>query len=198
MKKLIFIIALSVSFMLTEAIFSQFSIKVNFASQPIWGPVGYDYVEYYYLPEIQIYYNVSSQRYIYLRHNRWVSSYYLPQHYRNYDVYHAQKIVINEPRPYLHHNVYKKRYSESDHYSRQESIRDSHEVKYYQNKRHPQHKRWMNDQRNDRRNNKYDRNKGKNRYQNNDQNQNENKYQKKDNKKNNKQSRNKNKKDKRK
>jgi hypothetical protein len=146
MKKLIFVIVFCASCMFGETTFAQFSVRVNLASQPMWGPVGYDYVEYYYMPDIQVYYNVQRHRYVYMEHGRWVSRSYLPQSYRNYDVYNARKVVINERKPYLHHNTYKARYSETNDYSDQKSIRDSREVKYYQNKNHPEHKKWMNDQ----------------------------------------------------
>jgi len=158
MKKLIFIIAVCAICMSGSTAFAQFSVRVNFTSQPIWGPVGYDYVEYYYLPDIQVYYYVPSHRYVYMERGRWVSHSYLPQRYRNYDVYHARKVVINESRPYLHHDTYRERYSRSNDYSNQESIRDSHEEKYYRNKSHPQHKKWMNDQRNNKYNQRNDQN----------------------------------------
>lgn len=147
MKKLIFIIAVCAICTSSSTIFAQLNVRVNLSSQPIWGPVGYDYVDYYYMPDIQVYYNVPSHRYVYMEGNHWVSRSYLPQRYRNYDVYHARKVVINEPKPYLHHDNYRDRYSRSNDYTNQESIRDSHEEKYYQNKKHPQHRQWMNDQR---------------------------------------------------
>jgi hypothetical protein len=148
MKKLIFIIIICASFMISEKTTAQFGIRVNISNQPMWGPEGYDYVEYYYMPDIQVYYNVQRHRYVYMEHNHWVSRSYLPQRHRNYDVYNARKVVINEPKPYLHHHNNHQRYSGSSEYSNQKSIRDSRDVKYYQNKRHPEHKQWMNDKRN--------------------------------------------------
>jgi hypothetical protein len=155
MKKLIFIIAFCASCVLSETTFAQFDIKVNISNQPMWGPGGYDYVDYYYMPDIQVYYNVQRHRYVYMERGQWVSHSYLPQRYRNYDVYNARKVVMNEPRPYLHHNDNRERYSESNDYSNQKSIRDSKEEKYYQNKNHPEHKKWMNDKRNNNQNQKH-------------------------------------------
>ena len=34
------------------------NLNINIGSQPAWGPAGYDYVEYYYLPDIDVYYYV--------------------------------------------------------------------------------------------------------------------------------------------
>jgi hypothetical protein len=171
MKKLIFIMALFTCSILSERTIAQFAFSVNISSQPVWGPEGYDYVEYYYMPDIQVYYNVSSHRYIYKEHGRWVSHSYMPRRYRNYDLYHTRKVVMNEPKPYLHHNTHHQRYYGSNDYSHQRSIRDSREYKYYQNKRHPEHKQWVNDQKNQKKHQNKSKNQNKNKKQNYNQNQ---------------------------
>jgi hypothetical protein len=79
MKKLILLFALCLSGMFCETTFAQITLSVNIASQPIWGPVGYDHVEYYYLPDIQTYYYVPGHKYFYMENGRWVSRSYLPQ-----------------------------------------------------------------------------------------------------------------------
>lgn len=35
------------------------NISINIGRQPAWGPVGYDYVDYYYMPDINCYFNVN-------------------------------------------------------------------------------------------------------------------------------------------
>ncbi len=142
MKKLILIFAICTSGLFSLTANAQISLMINISSQPVWGPVGYDYVEYYYLPEIEVYYYVPSHMYIYMEGGNWISRSYLPQRYRYYDVYHSRKVVINEQKPYMHHNNYRQRYSHSQDYSNQLSIRDSHEEKYFQNKNHPEHDKW--------------------------------------------------------
>ena len=77
-------------------------VNINIGSQPEWGPVGYDYVDYYYLPDIDAYYYVPERQFIYLSNGRWVFATSLPVAYRHYDLYSGYKVVINEPRPYLH------------------------------------------------------------------------------------------------
>lgn len=42
------------------------SISFNVDRQPVWGPTGYDYVEYYYFPDMDVYYYVPGHRYYYL------------------------------------------------------------------------------------------------------------------------------------
>lgn len=118
------------------------NVNVNIGSQPVWGPVGYDYVDYYYLPDIDAYYYVPSHQFIYLNGPRWVWASSLPARYHGYDLYHGYKVVINEPRPYLHHDTYKVKYAGYRNRHDQVVIRDSRESKYYVNKGHPNHGKW--------------------------------------------------------
>ena len=92
---------------------AQVSVNVNFnvEAQPNWGPVGYQQVNYYYMPDIETYYYVPSHQFIYLNAGRWVFAASLPERCRSYDLYRGYKVVLNEPRPYLHHDVYRTRYA---------------------------------------------------------------------------------------
>jgi len=86
-------------------------VNINIGSQPEWGPAGYDYVDYYYMPDIDAYYYVPRRQFIYLSNGRWIFASSLPVAYRRYNLYSGYKVVINEPRPYLHHNVFQERYA---------------------------------------------------------------------------------------
>ena len=111
MKKIILIATI----LFVAAINMQAQVKVgvniNVGSQPVWGPVGYDYVDYYYLPDIDAYYYVPQRQFIYLSNGRWVFASSLPVAHRHYDLYSGYKVVINEPRPYLHANVFREKYA---------------------------------------------------------------------------------------
>jgi hypothetical protein len=117
-------------------------LNLNIGIQPIWGPVGYDHVEYYYLPDIEVFYYVPDRQYVYIQSGRWVFSSNLPYRYRNFDLYSGYKVVINEPRPYYNYSIYKEKYREYRGNQSQEVIRNSHDTRYYVNKRHPEHKNW--------------------------------------------------------
>ncbi len=114
-------------------------VNINIGSQPVWGPVGYDYVEYYYLPDIDVYYYVPRRQFIYLSNGQWLFSLSLPVRYRAYDIYSGYKVVINEPRPYLHANVFRTRYAPYRGRHDQVIIRSSNEPKYYVVKGHPKY-----------------------------------------------------------
>lgn len=144
MKKGIFIVALLLSGFAMQTASAQLTkaLGVNINSQPVWGPVGYDHVDYYYMPDIDAYYNVPSRKYYYFDRGQWVPSYSLPPAHSNYDVYNGYKVVVNEPYPYRRADVYRVKYAGFKNRHDQIIIRNSDEVKYYQVKGHPKHLKW--------------------------------------------------------
>lgn len=105
---------------------------VNINSQPDWGPAGYSYVRYYYLPDADIYYDVSAKDYIYRERGRWVNVRVLPPFMRNINLYNSYKVVINEPAPWMRHNKYKKLYVNGKNRSRQICWRDSRNMRRHE------------------------------------------------------------------
>lgn len=113
----------------TVATNAQVNVNVNIGMQPAWGPVGYDYVRYYYLPDADAYYDVNSRAFVVFANGAWVRRSALP---RPVDLYHVHKIVINDARPWTRHTVYRDRYvSYRGRPSNVVVIRDSREPKYH-------------------------------------------------------------------
>jgi hypothetical protein len=106
------------------------SIGVNIGAQPEWGPVGYDHADFYYMPDIGVYYDVPAHQYVYMSHNVWVRQAYLPDRWRGYDVYHGYKVVINRPEPWRHDADYRVKYAGYRGRRDQGIIRDSHDDHY--------------------------------------------------------------------
>ncbi|WP_375434681.1 hypothetical protein [uncultured Hymenobacter sp.] len=73
---------------------AQVRVSVNVGT-PTWGPAVGPSVQYYYIPEIDGYYDLYSQSYVYLDNGYWVNSPYLPSYYANYDPRFFHPIVIN-------------------------------------------------------------------------------------------------------
>ncbi|WP_428327581.1 hypothetical protein [Mucilaginibacter sp.] len=132
MKKLLFITAIIFSCLSVKIADAQvhFSLGVNIGSQPDWGPVGYDRANYYYMPDIDAYYDVPAHQYVYSENNVWVHRAYLPVRYRNYDMYHGYKVVVNDRNPWERHNVYHTRYASYRGRRDQAIIRDSRDARY--------------------------------------------------------------------
>ena len=112
-------------------------IGVNIGAQPEWGPGGYDYAEYYYLPDIEAYYCVPTRQFTYFDDGRWCTSAYLPGRWRNYDLYGGYKVVINGRNPWYHLNEDRVRYAPYRYRHDQVVIRDyrsrNNNGRYYDN-----------------------------------------------------------------
>lgn len=108
------LVALGIMMLFTSnSMTAQVSINVNLGLQPSWGPVGYESVDYYYLPDVQSYYDIRATQFIYLSRGQWVRSRYLPTQYRNYDLNHGYKVVLNNyhgSRPYSNYKYDKVKY----------------------------------------------------------------------------------------
>ncbi len=110
----------------------RFNVNVNVGNQPTWGPVGYDYAQYYYLPDIGAYYYIPDRQFIYFDEDAddWVFAPSLPRYY-HYDLYRGYKVVINEPRPYLRDDYYRTQYRRyKGCYGKQVIIRDCRDERY--------------------------------------------------------------------
>lgn len=86
---------------------AQISVNVNLGSPPQWGPSGYSNVRYYYLPDVNSYYDVQTSRFIYYSGNSWVHRKSLPTQYRNYDLYNGYKVVLSDYHGNAPYGLYK-------------------------------------------------------------------------------------------
>ena len=131
-----------------------FSFGFNVDRQPIWGPTGYDHVDYYYFPDIDVYYYVPQHRYYYSDRGRWRNSSSMPSRYRGFDLYHSYKVVVNDPTPYRNDQMYRDKYASYKGRHDQEVIRDSRDSKYFVNPKHPEHNNWVKQQKQQKQNNR--------------------------------------------
>lgn len=132
MKKYFLLVSLVLSALLPLKSSAQVSINVNFGAQPLWGPVGYERAEYYFLPDIDSYYHVPSRQFIYLNNSNWVFASNPPSRYSNYNLYNGYKVVLNTPKPYLNFKSHKIRYAKFKGKGGQTSIRYSNDPRYTQ------------------------------------------------------------------
>jgi hypothetical protein len=141
MKKLMLVAAIALTALSFNRADAQFkiSLNLNIGSQPTWGPTGYDHAEYYYMPDIGVYYDVPHAQFVYQSGTTWVRAAALPPRYHNFDLNSGYKVVLNEPTPYLHDNVYRTKYAKFRGRHDQPVIRDSRDNKYTQYHRNDNH-----------------------------------------------------------
>lgn len=107
------LIAVGIILLVSISIQAQVSVNVNIGTRPAWGPAGYSNVGYYYLPDIEAYYDIRASQFIYFSGGRWIRSRYLPRQYRNYDLYSGYKVVLTDyrgSRPYANFRNHKVKY----------------------------------------------------------------------------------------
>jgi len=113
MKKIVISMLLtcaSVAFVNTSKAQVSVGININIGDQPEWGPAGYDYAEYYYLPDIETYYYVPRHQFVYFSGNRWVFSSALPPAYAGNNLYTGYKVVFKTRDAYKHFNEHRVKY----------------------------------------------------------------------------------------
>ena len=90
LKSLIAVIAL----LLACSLNAQVSVNVTAGTPPLWGPVGYTDVRYYYLPDVESYYDIQASMFICYVEGGWVHKTKLPSKYKSYDPYEGYKVVL--------------------------------------------------------------------------------------------------------
>lgn len=75
---------------------------------PDWAPVYEPGVRYYYIPDIETYYDVTNGNYIYRDRGMWIFSRDLPPMYRGYNLHNGFQVVIdrNVYEPWRYHQNY--------------------------------------------------------------------------------------------
>jgi hypothetical protein len=109
-KKIILAFALLVATLSSHA---QVSINVNIGAPPVWAPAAPSTVEYYYLPDIGVYYDVPARTYIYFGNGAWRRSTFLPARYRGYNLAQGHTVYLTDYHgrtPYALHQEHKLKY----------------------------------------------------------------------------------------
>ena len=105
-------------------------------TNPEWAPAYYPGVRYYYLPDIETYYDMSRRNFIYLYNGIWLYSRELPSMYRNYDLYNSYGVALSTGvyEPWRYHQQYVTSYPR---YYYRNVYRDSNIRGYNENEKKP-------------------------------------------------------------
>jgi hypothetical protein len=134
MKNLLFIFVIVAGSLMCKTTTAQISIRANIGFQPSYqSSQGYDQDDYFYLPDIEAYYNLGSQMYYYQNYGRWVCTSYLPSRYGNYNYSNLRRYSIRSSRPYMRNNEYRNMYYRQARNYNQQAARDNNYGRYSQN-----------------------------------------------------------------
>ena len=75
---------------------------------PEWAPPIYQGARYYYMPDIETYYDLSNRNFVYYNSGQWLNSPTLPSMYADYDLYSGFAVTLsaNAYQPWLRHQYY--------------------------------------------------------------------------------------------
>lgn len=75
---------------------------------PHWGPSYYEGTRYYYLPDIECYYDIYNREFIFLNYAQWIYSPYIPSIYQDFDLNNSFIVIVNSNiyQPWMHHQYY--------------------------------------------------------------------------------------------
>jgi len=105
-----FILLITISASTTSTAQVSVGVGVNIRL-PFWAPTyaNVDRVRYYYLPDIECYFDVWNQEFVYLQDGNWMFASQLPQSYAGYD-FNANPFVVvldwNVHEPWMHFHYY--------------------------------------------------------------------------------------------
>ncbi len=90
---------------------------------PHWAPDYYSGTRYYYIPDIETYYDLSRREFVYLYNGHWAYSPVLPTYYSDFYLDNCYVVVVsqNTYQPWMHHQYYVShypRYYYKDYYDR--------------------------------------------------------------------------------
>jgi hypothetical protein len=105
---------------------------------PAWAPP-YDDVQnvrYYYLPDIEVFYDVWNQEFVYLQDGNWMFSPTLPPLYSGCDLYDCYVVVLDSRvyEPWMHYHYYVAHYPRY-YYRSHYNVADRHELRGFNENR---------------------------------------------------------------
>lgn len=92
---------------------AQVSVNVNLGTPPVWAPANAVATQYYYLPDVDMYYDVPAQRFLYVKNGKWIRAERLPTRYSGYNLRNGNVVYLTDYRgstPYVFHKNHKVRY----------------------------------------------------------------------------------------
>ena len=100
-------------FFMTTGITAQVTVNVGPGTTPVWAREAPPKTQYYYLPDIETYYDVPAKRYIYFRNGVWTRSTSLPYRYRTYNLSKGRTVYLTDYKgktPYVFYKQHKVKY----------------------------------------------------------------------------------------
>lgn len=105
---------------------AQVSVNVNLGTPPVWAPANAVASQYYYLPDVDMYYDVPAQRFLYVKNGKWVRAERLPARYSGYNLRSGTVVYLTDYRgttPYVFHKNHKVKYVGKHYHPKKQKIK---------------------------------------------------------------------------
>ena len=115
-------------FFITTVISAQSKVD-NHYGPPVWAPTAPAKVQYYYLPDIQTYYDVPSQQYIYSNNGVWTRSSSLPIRYKTYNLSKGNTVYLSDYKgktPYVFYKQHRAKYESNKNWEEKDHDNGNH------------------------------------------------------------------------
>src|ERR1039457_5653612 len=93
---------------------AEVKVSINVLTPPTWGLLGYPDVRYYFLPDVQAYYDIQTSMFIVNQAGGWVYRTCLPVRYKTYDLSAGYKVAITDyvgDAPYKYFRIHKSKFT---------------------------------------------------------------------------------------
>ena len=110
--KILKLIVLGICLSVSSISQAQVSVNVSVPKPPVWGPV-VTTQQYYYLPEIESYYDIRESQFITQNNGSWVRTKTLPSRFKTYNLNNGQVVILDDYRgksPYANYKNHKVKY----------------------------------------------------------------------------------------
>ncbi|HEX4886801.1 MAG TPA: hypothetical protein VFV37_02040 [Luteibaculaceae bacterium] len=127
MRKIFFagMVALCMAQVPTQA---QVGISVNIGGPPAWAPYDCGDARFYFIPDLDVYYDVWYDNYWYIDCGRWVCNRGIPRRFARFDFFNCYKVVLDYRgnQPYRYYNNHRVAYASYRNWAgpRQYTVRD--------------------------------------------------------------------------
>ncbi len=125
---------------------AQISVNVNLGTPPAWAPAKSIATQYYFLPEIDSYYDLPTKQFIFPYNGKWLKAKKLPKQYKNYNLRKSKVDNLTDYRgdsPCYDHKKHKNKYqatrlnpNKAIYVQKHNNGKYKDQKKYYKNNKH--------------------------------------------------------------
>ena len=121
---------------------AQVSINVNLGMVPPWVPGVHSDVRYYYLPDVDAYYDMRTSMFIFSDNGNWIHRRHLPDVYRDYNLNNCRRIMVKNYYGEAPYTYYRERNRDRERWMAQRADREDRRYGEFNDRRTREDQGW--------------------------------------------------------